>query len=255
MRRLRDWALTIPFLVAFGVTLLVFDVVGRVVRPFSLRGFENVMAALQRTLVALLVISGTKVEVERSPSIQKGEGYALISNHQSIFDIPLIGGLLSRNHPKYVAKKKLGRWIPSVSLNLRRGGNALIDRNERVGSIRAIKAMARTAQERGVSVVIFPEGTRSRDGELGEFRPSGSRAMLAAADRLPVVPVAIDGSWRLLQNNLLPVPFGTTIRIKLGDPIARTKGDAMAVSVAAESWIKETLAGWRSSLPAEASGE
>lgn len=251
MRRIRDWALTIPFLVAFGVVLLVFDVVGRVVRPFSLRGFENVMAALQRTLVALLVISGTKVEVERSPLIEKHRGYALISNHQSIFDIPLIGGLLSRNHPKYVAKKELGRWIPSVSLNLRRGGNALIDRSERVGSIRAIKAMARRAQERRVSVVIFPEGTRSRDGEMGEFRPSGSRALLAAADQLAVVPVAIDGSWRLLQNNLLPVPFGTTVRIRLGDPIARIKGDARTISTAAEAWIRETLAGWRAGLATE----
>jgi 1-acyl-sn-glycerol-3-phosphate acyltransferase len=251
-RRIRDWAFTLPFVFAFGATLAVFDVAGRIVRPFSLRGFEKVMAGLQRTLVSLLAIAGTRVRVERSPLIDEGRGYALISNHQSLFDIPLIGGLLPHSYPKYVAKKELGRWIPSVSLNLRRGGNALIDRRERTGSLHAIESMARTAQERNVSVVIFPEGTRSRDGSLRRFRPSGTEAMLAAADRLAVVPVAIDGSWRLLLHNLFPVPFGTTIRVKLGDPIARIKGDATAVAAAAEAWIHDTLAGWRAPLPAEA---
>jgi 1-acyl-sn-glycerol-3-phosphate acyltransferase len=252
VRRARDWIFTVPFVIAFGGTLVAFDIVGRIVRPFSLKGFERVMAGLQRTLVALLAISGTRVHVDRSPLIERGRGYAFISNHQSLFDIPLIGGLLPRSYPKYVAKKELGRWIPSVSLNLRRGGNALIDRNERVGSVRAIEAMARTAQERNVSVVIFPEGSRSRDGELRRFRPSGTAAMLATADRLAVVPVAIDGSWRLLLHNLLPVPFGTTIRVKLGDPIARIKDDATSVAAAAEAWIHATLADWRHPLPAGA---
>jgi 1-acyl-sn-glycerol-3-phosphate acyltransferase len=251
-RRVRDWALTIPFVIAFGGTLVAFDVAGRIVRPFSLRGFEKVMSALQRTLVALLAISGTRVRVDRSPLIDHHRGYALISNHQSLFDIPLIGSLLSRSYPKYVAKKELGRWIPSISFNLRRGGNALIDRKERLGSIRAITAMARTAQERDVSVVIFPEGSRSRDGRLRKFRPSGTAALLTSADELPVVPVAIDGSWRLLLHNLFPVPFGTTIRVKLGDPIARIKGDAAAITAAAEAWIDDTLTGWRTPLPAEA---
>lgn len=243
----RDWTLTIPFLICFGLTLIVFDIVGRAVRPFSLRGFEKVIAALQRTLVALLAITGARVHVDRSPRIEPRRGYALISNHQSLFDVPLIGSQLPGGHPKYVAKKELGRWIPSVSFNLRYGGNALIDRNERLGSIRAIRAMAETAQERNVSVVIFPEGTRSRDGTPRQFHPSGTRVMLGAADQLPVIPVAIDGSWRLLEHRLFPIPFGTTIRVRLGDPIARTKGDAAAISATAESWILDTLATWRSS--------
>jgi 1-acyl-sn-glycerol-3-phosphate acyltransferase len=193
-----------------------------------------------------------RVEVERPPLIENRGGYALIANHQSIFDIPLIGGLLSRKSPKYVANKKLGRWIPSVSLNLRQGGYALIDRGDRIGSVRALRDMAKKAQERAVSVVIFFEGTRSRDGRLGEFRSSGCRAMLKAANELAVVPVAIDGSWKLLAHTPLPVPFGTTITVKLGDPISRFRGDAEAITAAAEAWIAETLAGWRSPLPAPA---
>jgi 1-acyl-sn-glycerol-3-phosphate acyltransferase len=245
MRRLLDWVTTLPFLVLFFATLVVFDLAGRVVRPFSMRGFEYVMAALQRTLMSLFAICGTRLRVERSPAIQHHTGYVVIANHQSMFDIALIGGLLFTNFPKYVAKAELGKWIPSISLNLQRGGNALIDRDNRRQAVTAITEMAETAQRRNVSVVIFPEGTRSRGGELGEFRRGGSVALLDAADQLPMVPVVIDGSWRLLRNNLLPVPYGAKVRIRFGDPVDRHPGDAKEMLDRAEAWIGDTLDGWR----------
>lgn len=245
MRRVLDWVFTIPFLVAFGLTLLVYDIVGRIVRPFTLRGFEYVMAALQRTLMNCFRICGTQIRVERSPAIESRTGYAMISNHQSMFDIVLIGGLLFTNFPKYVAKKELGRGLPSISLNLRWGGNAIIDRQNRAEAVAIITEMAATAQSRGVSVVIFPEGTRSRDGNLKKFRRAGSRALLEGADQLPVVPVAVDGAWKLLRHNLRPVPFGTTVRIRFGRPIARAPGDSAQVAAQAEAWITATLDEWR----------
>ncbi len=252
MRKIRDWILTIPFLIAFGLTLVIFDLAGRAVRPFSMRWFEAVMAALQRTLMALFRISGTRVEVERSPHIEPSKGYAVISNHQSLFDIAVIGGVLFTNYPKYVAKKELGRWIPSISLNLRHGGNALIDRRNPGQAVDAITSMARIAQHRNVSVVIFPEGTRSRDGSLRRFKQTGSKALLEAADRLAVIPAAIDGSWKLLRHNLFPIPFGTRIKIRFGDPIERMRDDAEAVVTAAEEWIHSTLGEWRGPLPSQA---
>jgi 1-acyl-sn-glycerol-3-phosphate acyltransferase len=162
-----------------------------------------------------------------------------------MFDIVLIGGMLFTNYPKYVAKKELGRWIPSISLNLKHGGNALIDRADRMQSVRAITAMAKTAQERNVSVVIFPEGTRSRDGRLGEFKRAGTEALLRAADQLPVVPAAVDGSWRL--SNMLPMRFGSKVRIRFGAPIERRPGDANAVMMAARGFIEDALADWSAS--------
>ncbi len=245
MRRIRDWAFSIPTVLAFGLTLGVYDVVGRLTRPFGLRPFEYVMAALQRTLVAVFKLSGTKVVVDRDPAIVPHTGYAVISNHQSMFDIILIGGLLFTNFPKYVAKKELARWIPSVSLNLRHGGNGLIDREDRTQAVRVITELAATAQARNVSVVIFPEGSRSRDGELKPFKPAGSKALLESADRLPVVPVAIDGSWRLFRDNLFPVPFGTTVRVRFGAPLGREVGDAAALSAQVRTWIDGTLREWR----------
>jgi 1-acyl-sn-glycerol-3-phosphate acyltransferase len=245
VKRLLAWIPTIPFLLAFGLTLVVFDVAGRLVRPFSLRAFEYVMAALQRTLMSLFLICGTRVQVERPDTVRPHTGYVVIANHQSLFDITILGGILFTNFPKYVAKKELGRGLPSISLNLKRGGNALIDRGDRRQALRAIREMAQTAQARGVSVVIFPEGTRSRDGSLAEFKKAGPAALLREANRLPVVPMAIDGAWKLLRYNMKPVPFGTSVRVRFGDPIERSAGDADAMIAAAERFITATLAEWR----------
>ena len=68
MRKTRDWLTTVPLLIAFGLTLVVFDVAGRIARLFSLRGFETVMAALQRTLIAIFRIGGT-----RYPRLARGQ--------------------------------------------------------------------------------------------------------------------------------------------------------------------------------------
>ncbi len=244
MRRVRDWIFTIPFLIAFGFGFAFFDIIGRIVRPFSLRGFEYVMAILQRYLMATFRLCGTKIIVERSPLVRPRTGYAVVSNHQSLLDIVMIGGLLFTNFPKYVAKKELSRGIPSISLNLRWGGNALIDRNDRIQAFRAIKEVAATAQERGVSVAIFPEGTRSRDGKLKEFKRGGTAMMLSAADRLPVVPVTISGSWRLGEKSLFPVPFGCEVRIKFGDPIDRHPDDVDELLTTVREQIESTLEAW-----------
>ncbi|HSJ36135.1 MAG TPA: lysophospholipid acyltransferase family protein [Acidimicrobiia bacterium] len=235
MEKLMNWAVTVPFLVAFGLVLVVYDIVGRIVRPFSLTAFEWVMGALQATLVWVYRIFGTRLTVERSPRVKPHTGYIIISNHQSLYDIVLIGGLMFSNLPKYVAKAELGRWIPSVSLNLKRGEHALIDRGDAAQALDEIRGLGERVQARNRSAVIFPEGTRSRDGSLGPFKRAGARALLSAADRLPVVPVAVQGSWRL--NKLWPFHPGSKVRIAIGDPLERHPDDAAEVLKRAREWI------------------
>jgi 1-acyl-sn-glycerol-3-phosphate acyltransferase len=97
-----------------------------------------------------------------------------------------------------------------------------------------------------VSVVIFPEGTRARSGAMGRFRRAGTLALLDAAPKLDVVPVAIDGSWRLLAHNLLPIPFGVRVRIRFCAPLPRD-GTAESTELLARSREKiiATIRGWR----------
>jgi 1-acyl-sn-glycerol-3-phosphate acyltransferase len=244
--RALDWVLTLPFLVAFGATLAVFDPLQRVARLLGQRPHEVVVGALQSTLVGVFHIAGTRLVVERAPEVRPGAGYLLIANHQSMFDIPILGALLFTNYPKYVSKKELARWIPSISYNLRRGGNAVIDRADRGQAVTAIRTLGEQAQARGVSVVIYPEGTRSRAGELRAFKPAGALALLEAAPDLPVVPVTIDESWRLLSHNLLPVPFGTRVHVRIGAPIAREGATGPELLERARKEIEATLARWRS---------
>ena len=247
MRAPLDWLFTLPFLVAFGLILLIFDPLQRVARLLGTRPHEVVVGMLQTSLLWAFKICGTRLEVERSPEVQPWTPYVLIANHQSMFDVPILGALLFSNFPKYVSKKELAHWIPSISYNLRRGGNAIVDRGDRSQAVDAIRELGARAEERRVSAVIYPEGTRSRAGELRPFKPAGSLALLEAAPSLPVVPVTIDESWRLLAHDLRPVPFGVRIRVRFGDPIARDPGeDRMAIVEAARAEIERTLLRWRS---------
>ena len=250
MRTIRDWLFTIPTLLAIGITLAVFDVVGRVALLFGLRPFEWTMVVMQRVLLGCLRISGIEIRIEGQENVEPRRGYVIVSNHQSMFDIPIFGGTLMRNFPKYVSKASLGRGIPAVSLNLQRGGNALIERGDRDQATEAIRRVGTEVERRDVAVVIFPEGSRSRDGNLGEFRPAGTAALLEGAPSLPIVPAAIDGSWIVLRNNLRPIPFGTTVHVRLGPPMPRDPGEsATRVLEDCRDFISAALADWRNHSP------
>ncbi len=246
MARIRDWFFTVPFLLSFGVILLVFDVAQRSARLFGRRPHEYVVGALQVALVRSFALCGTRLHVERSPRVRPRTPYLIIANHQSMFDVPIFGALFFTNFPKYVAKKSLAKWIPSISYNLRRGGNAVIDRGDPEQAVEAIQTLAAQVRERRVSAVIFPEGTRARHGKLGKFRPRGTLALLEAAPATAVVPVCIDQSWRLLRHNLMPVPFGTRVRVWIGEPIKRRPDeDREALLATVEEQIRVALDGQR----------
>lgn len=244
--RFVDWLVTPLFLLGFGGTLLVFDPLQRIARLFGQRPQEIVAGCLQATLVAVFRLAGTRLVVERDPRVRPRRPYLVIANHQSMFDVPIFGALLFSNFPKYVSKRELARGIPSISYNLRRGGNAVIDRDDRAGATRAIRELGAQVRERGVSAVIYPEGTRARRGELGAFKPGGALALLDEAPEVPVVVVAIDESWRLLRFNLFPIPYGTRVRVRIGAPIERRPDeDRAGLLREARAQIEKALAGWR----------
>jgi len=246
VRRLLDWIFTVPFLLVFGAILLVFDPLQRLARVFGRRPQERVAGWLQVSLVHAMRLTGARLAVERSSQLQAGRPYLFIGNHQSMFDIPIHGAVLRSHFPKYVSKRELAHWIPSISYNLRAGGNAIIDRADRSEATRVIRQLGEQVVERGVSAMLYPEGTRARRGELGRFRPAGALALFEAAPEVPIVPVTIDGSWRLLRSNLLPVPFGTRIRVRVGDPIERSPDEiGSAILAACRQEMTKTLEGWR----------
>lgn len=247
MRAVRTWVTSVVTMLVFGLMLGVFHVIGLVARLFGLRPFEWTMGALQRTLLWVFRISNISIDVEKHPTVAATDSLIFISNHQSMYDVPIFGGLLFDKYPKYVAKKELARWIPSISLNLRRGGNALIDRKDREQAIRAIKELGASITTRGTSVVLFPEGSRARDGKMRRFKAAGAVTLMEAAPTVAVVPTVIEGSWRVFKNNLLPIPWGERVRVRFCEPIERRSDeDLRGVLKQAEQTIRETLEEWRS---------
>jgi 1-acyl-sn-glycerol-3-phosphate acyltransferase len=247
--RVLSWATTLVFLPVFGLVMVVFDLAQRVAYyGFGHRAQWYVAGAVQWALVHTFGLCGTRLRVERAPEVRPWTSYVIVSNHQSMFDIAILGAVFFSNFPKYISKRSLGRGIPTVSFNLRKGGHVLIDRSDAPTAVAAIRELGRRVRRDECSALIFPEGTRARHGELGRFKPSGTLALLEEAPDTPVVPVAIDESWRLLRHNYLPVPFGTRVRVWVGAPVPRRPGeDVAALLERVRDEIAATLDRWRRS--------
>jgi 1-acyl-sn-glycerol-3-phosphate acyltransferase len=146
--------------------------------------------------------------------------FVVVSNHQSTADVAMLAATLRDLNLKFVAKQQLGRWIPSVSLALTHWGSALISRHATRDDLRRMKAMARQLEHWDGSVVVFPEGTRSRDGRLLPYKSAALR-IIASEANLPLLPVAIDGTHvvcNLVDFALrMPHAHGT---LTIGAPIA-----------------------------------
>ena len=231
MARLLDWPATLVLAVVFGLVLVVFEPLQWIAKAIGKRPHDWVVACLGTSLVTVFRLTGMRLTIDRSPLVEPRTPYLIISNHQSMIDIVLLLHLFFTNFPKFVSKRELARFIPSVSYNLRRGGNCLIDRDDPEQAVTAITELGRRVETNDVSGVIFPEGTRARHGELKPFKHRGTVALLAAAPTTPIVPVAIDESWRLMQRNFWPIPFGVRVRVRIGDPIARRPGEDLAAIV------------------------
>ncbi len=160
----------------------------------------------------VLLMSRVRVEVEGLERLPEGP-VIFISNHASQFDIPVLTACLPKQF-RFVVKQELFK-IPLFAMAMRRTGYIPIDRR---GGKAALKSLL-TAGERlkaGKSLVIFPEGTRSPDGRLRPFKPGAF--ILAMKMDVPVVPVAINGSHKILPKGSLKIRSGT-IGVRIGDPI------------------------------------
>lgn len=245
MRSIRDWPVSLVTVAAFGLVMVLGDLLQRVTWRLGMDTYERSIGWIQKALIATFRISGVTIEVEGRDLLAPKGGYLVVSNHQSMYDIPIFGAVLADHNPRYVAKSSLAKGIPTVSLYLQRGGNAMIDRGDRDQARASIAAMGSLCEDRDAAAVIFPEGTRSRDGALGDYRTTGLEALMASAPDLPIVPTAIDGSWIVFRDNMFPIPFGTDVRVRFGEPIAREPDeDAAAIASMCRAFAEATLDAW-----------
>lgn len=160
-----------------------------------------------------LFIAGVRIQVIGAEKIPPGVPLIFMGNHQSNFDIlTLYSGL--PYHFSWIAKQELFR-IPLFGYAMKRAGYLPLDRSD---GRQALKTMEYAAQKirDGVSVIIFPEGTRSMDGKLLPFKRGGF--LLAARAGVPIVPFTISGSAAVNPPKRLAVRRGT-VSIRFGEPI------------------------------------
>ena len=142
-----------------------------------------------------LTIGPVSLTTSGQDNIDPERQYVFVANHLSNFDIPVM--FLTVPQPiRYLAKKEIYK-IPIVAQAMNRIGIIKTDRQAGGNAHALINQGVEAAKARGHSLIIFPEGTRSMDGELGSFKKGAFR--IAIANQLPVVPVTIEGTWEVWQ--------------------------------------------------------
>ena len=139
-------------------------------------------------------LTGTNVKFTQLFQLPTDRTIIFIANHQSTFDIPAIYWFLRKHQPIFVSKIELSKGIPSISYNLHKSNAALIDRKDSKQAVSEILRLSKYIGENNYSAVIFPEGTRSRSGEMKPFAVGGINALLKKAPNALVVPIAIKGT-------------------------------------------------------------
>jgi len=151
---------------------------------------------VQLWMGSLMRIAGCRVEVSGLEHIPKDRAVVFTPNHQGDYDIPIMLTVLDRPYP-FVAKIEADK-IPLVRSWMRLFDCVFLDRKNTRQALNALREAGELLQ-RGESVIVFPEGTRSRGDGIGEFKPGAFR--MAIKTGAPIVPVVIDGSYRIMEAN------------------------------------------------------
>ncbi len=162
----------------------------------------------------LLKVSGVKMQVEGLEKIDPRGTYVFIANHRSFMDIPVLLAYLPLQF-RFFAKKGLFH-IPFLGTHLRRSGHLPVVKDNPRASLKSMSDAVRTLREQGMSMLLFPEGGRSKDGLLQEFI-EGS-AYIAIKSGVPAVPVAMTGTREVLPMGSMQIMRGV-VHLRIGDPI------------------------------------
>jgi 1-acyl-sn-glycerol-3-phosphate acyltransferase len=162
----------------------------------------------------LLAVSGVKMRIEGLEKIDPGATYVFVANHRSFMDIPVLLAHLPLQF-RFLAKKGLF-LIPFLGTHLRRAGHLPVVKDNPRASLKSMSDAVRLLRERGMSVMLFPEGGRSKDGELQEFIEGA--AYIAVKSGLPVIPIAMTGTREVLPMGSLQIMSGI-VELRIGDPI------------------------------------
>jgi|SRR5450759_897035 len=204
------WLIGICFvIVTFPLTLIIW----LIVLPFDRKRVVIHLFLMYQCLVLSFLMPIWKIHIEGREKAVKGMTYVIISNHQSLLDILLINSL--RYKFKWISKIENFN-IPVIGWYLKMADYIIVDRQNEESKIEML-AKSYNFLKKGISIMIFPEGTRSLNNEIGFFK-RGAFQLALQAD-VPILPVLIDGTGGILPKHGLIFSSGHHIRIRVLDPI------------------------------------
>ncbi len=157
------------------------------------------------------------VTVEGLENIQPGQSYVFVSNHQSMFDVWLIYGWLPVIF-KWLMKAEL-RKVPFVGIACKAAGHIFVDRKNPKAAMESMENVKKQLKN-GVCTVIFPEGTRTKDGQVGRFKRGAFQIALDL--KLPIIPISLSGCYDVLPKGK-PFVYRRPVRMYVGEPIDITQ--------------------------------
>lgn len=180
-----------------------------------LTGNENYIYEPIRWFVRLgLAMVGVKIDVKGLEHLDPKQPYILTPNHQSFIEVPLFVTYLGRN-PGYLAKKEVFKY-PVFGPGIRMMGVIPVDRSNSPAAVESAKQATRNIR-RGKSYMVYPEGTRSKDGTLLPFKKGAF--MMAIEAGVPIVPVTVSGATKIMPKGEFKV-FPSTVHIIIHEPIS-----------------------------------
>jgi 1-acyl-sn-glycerol-3-phosphate acyltransferase len=243
MIKITAYILTSIYAVVFLLTLIVFHPIQWFC--FNVLGYQAHKISvdwLQFFIMRCTNILGTRYTFTNPYKIDTEQPLIIVSNHQSMYDISPIMWYMRKHHPKFISKKELGKGIPSVSYNLRHGGSVLIDRKNPRQSLPAILKFGDYIEKTKRAAVIFPEGTRSKNGHPKPFQTKGLEMLFKKIPSATIVPITINNSWKMLRYGKFPMGIGNHIKLTVHEPLKLTNfEDKQALIKQIETTISSSI--------------
>ncbi len=218
--KILSYPLTVLHYFFFGLFLVIFHPIQWLAFNLGGRNAHKISVDyLNLCLTGTLYALGGSVKFNNKQNIPEGVPLIIVSNHQSTNDIPPIYWFMRKYSPKFVSKKELGKGIPSVSYNLRHGGSVLIDRKNPRQSLSVLSEFGKFIEKNNYSAAIFPEGTRSKDGNPKPFKDKGLKIMVKNIPSSYVVPISINNSWKIVQYGTFPLGIFNKVTFDVHEPI------------------------------------
>jgi 1-acyl-sn-glycerol-3-phosphate acyltransferase len=206
---------TIYILLWVGLSTIFWGSIAVIISFFTRTG-DPVHKVARIWARGILFVSRIKITVNGLANIDPTQSYVYMSNHQSNFDIPVLLAYLPVQF-RWLAKAELFK-IPIFGRAMRGAGYIKIDRYNQESAFESLNEAARKMKN-GVSAMIFPEGTRSRDGNIRPFKKGGF--VMAVNAGVPIVPIVLKGTWTIMDKSSLRINTGE-VSLNILAPIATT---------------------------------